>query len=501
MSKLKEALAKHKEKTEGREKILTSRSNEIELTNDQKEALLKVADFIEDKSSRFFMLAGYSGTGKTTIAENIVGYVSNVKRRSISLLAPTNAAKNRISEKIKMPYKESSTIHRALYSVDERGKFVPNGGFSSSYYIIDECSMVDVDVLRQIIIKVLYGGSSCKVIFMGDIFQLEPVGENPKLFNWEKIPLKVLYSEKTDEQLKVPVFFEKNKHELTEVKRYDGTLLKIATDIRNYKKPVYNEIDTNELRELPKFSSILPKLIKADGNYMIITSTNKQRIFYNNEVRKFKFLNEEGVDLKYPQNKETFVAINNSVYYSNGEAFKPKNLVLIEEFEIKLIQNSDEVRRELENPIFKRLKAMLYIDKTFNTKFMQNTSKYILMLPSIEESSFHGSTIVYNWSNDYILLSSNVESVLITSFINPRTGKEVNIFNKEVVIATYGYAISAHKAQGQEWDYVFIDGSFISDSWDAGKWYYTAITRAKKRVEVKTNKYLSVIPKGAVMEE
>jgi hypothetical protein len=501
MNKLQKALSKHKEKESTKDKILTTRSNEIELTDDQKAALMKVADFIEDKESRFFMLAGYSGTGKTTIAENIVGYVTKIKKKSISLLAPTNAAKNRISEKIKMPYKEASTIHRALYSVDERGKFVPNGGFSSNYYIIDECSMIDVDVLRQIILKVIYGLSNCKIIFMGDIFQLEPVGENPKLFEWENIPLKTLYSEKTEEQLRVPVFFEKNKHELTEVKRYDGPLLKIATDIRTYQKPVYNEIDTNDLRELPKFSSVLPKLIAADGNYMIITSTNKQRIYYNNEVRKFKFSKQEGVDLNYPQNHENFVAINNSVYFSNGETFKPKNLMLIEEFELKLIQNATEFSRGLEEPIYKRLKAMLYIDKTFNTKFMENTSKYILMLPSIEESSLHGSTIVYNTTRQHTILSTNVESVLITSFMNPRTGKEVTMFNKEVIIATYGYAISGHKAQGQEWDYVFIDGSFISSNWDAGKWYYTAITRAKKKVEVKTNKYLSVIPKDAVMEK
>lgn len=502
MSKLKEALAKHKEKSQGKEKILTTRSNEIELTEDQKTALLKVADFIEDKNSNFFMLAGYSGTGKTTIAENIVGYVGKVKNKNISLLAPTNAAKNRLEVKINMPYANASTIHRELYSVDERGRFVADGGFKTSFYIIDECSMIDKDVLRQIIIKVLYGkNSKTKIIFMGDIFQLEPVGDNPKIFEWENIPLKVLYSEKTEESLRVNVFHEKNKHELTEVKRYDGPLLKIATDIRTYQKPIYNEIDTDDLKEYPKFSARLPKLITADGNYMIITSTNSQRIYYNAKVREFKFSKKEGVDLNYPQNQENLVAINNSVYYSNGETFKPKNLVLIESFEINLIKNSEEVSRGISSPVFQKIKAMLYIDKTFKSSSFENTSKYILMIPSIEQSSLHGATIIYNWKKGYINLSNKVESVIVTSFVNPKTGKVVEMFNKEVIIATYGYAISGHKAQGQEWDYVFIDGTYMSDNWDAGKWYYTAITRAKKKVEVKTNKYLTVIPKDALIEE
>lgn len=502
MSKLKEALTKHNEKTKSKEQILTTRSNEIELTEDQKTALLKVSDFIEDKNSRFFMLAGYSGTGKTTIAENIVGYVGKVKRKRITLLAPTNAAKNRIASKINMPYENASTIHRELYSVDERGKFVADGGFKTDFYIIDECSMIDKDVLRQIILKVMYGrNGKTKIIFMGDIYQLEPVGENPQLFDWENIPLNVLYSEKTEEELRVPVFFDKNKHELTEVKRYDGPLLKIATDIRTYQKPIYNEIDSKDLVELPKFSSRLAKLISIDGNYMIITSTNKQRIYYNNAVREFKLGKVEGVDLKYPQNNETFVAINNSITYSNGETFKPKNLVLIEEFTLMLIKNAEEVRRGINEPVFDQMNVMLYIDKTFKMASFENTSKYILFIPSIEQSSLHGSQIIYNWKSEYTQLSQRVQSVLVTSFVNPKTGKLVEMFNRDVIIATYGYAISGHKAQGQEWDYVFIDGAFMSQSWNVGKWYYTAITRAKKKVEVKTNRYLSVIPKDAVIEE
>ena len=485
---------------ESKELILTTRSNQIDLTNDQKEALLKVADFIES-TDKFFLLAGYSGTGKTTIAENIVGYVSTIKKRKISLLAPTNAAKNRISEKIRMPYNKASTIHRELYSIDDNGRFIPNGSFTDPYYIIDECSMIDTDILRQIIVKVMYGKTKTKIIFMGDVFQLEPVGDNPEIFNWENVPVNKLYLPKTEDELKVPVFFEHNKHELREVKRYDGTLLKIATDMRNYQKPVYNEIETNDLREVPTFTSILPKLIIKDADYMIITSTNKRRLYYNSEVRSFKFSKQPELNLEYPQNKENFVAINNSIHYSNGEIFQPKNLVLLEEFEIKKILNSKEVDELNEEPRFDTLRALLYIDKTFSTKTFKDTSKYILMMPTLEESSLSGSTILYNWKNKHTELSPIVEGILIRGGVNKRTGENYSTFNKEVIIATYGYAISGHKAQGQEWDYVFIDGTFLSNSWDAGKWYYTAITRAKRKVQVRTNKYLSVIPKDAVMEK
>jgi exodeoxyribonuclease-5 len=52
---------------------------------------------------------------------------------------------------------------------------------------------------------------------------------------------------------------------------------------------------------------------------------------------------------------------------------------------------------------------------------------------------------------------------------------------------TFGYAITCHKAQGSQWDSVFV----IDESWvwrkkqENFKWLYTAITRAAERVTVK----------------
>jgi exodeoxyribonuclease-5 len=74
----------------------------------------------------------------------------------------------------------------------------------------------------------------------------------------------------------------------------------------------------------------------------------------------------------------------------------------------------------------------------------------------------------------------------------PKNSKTRYFFNKDVIIATYGYAISCHKAQGQEWDNVYIDAGWLMPVWDAAKWFYTAITRAKCKVEVTQNKYLKI---------
>ena len=49
----------------------------------------------------------------------------------------------------------------------------------------------------------------------------------------------------------------------------------------------------------------------------------------------------------------------------------------------------------------------------------------------------------------------------------------------------FGYAITVHKSQGSEWDHVILadDGIFKSDQAIRNRWLYTAVTRAKKRLQ------------------
>jgi exodeoxyribonuclease-5 len=53
--------------------------------------------------------------------------------------------------------------------------------------------------------------------------------------------------------------------------------------------------------------------------------------------------------------------------------------------------------------------------------------------------------------------------------------------SKEVVLMDYGFCLTAHKAQGSEWDEVLVLEE-ISDRWDARRWRYTVATRAKSRL-------------------
>lgn len=53
--------------------------------------------------------------------------------------------------------------------------------------------------------------------------------------------------------------------------------------------------------------------------------------------------------------------------------------------------------------------------------------------------------------------------------------------SKDIALMDYGYALTAHKAQGSEWSEVLILEQTCSH-WDRRRWRYTVATRAKERL-------------------
>lgn len=431
--------------------LFNARKKAIDFTDGQKQALNKVFKFLQSEDT-FFLLAGYSGCGKTTIAENIANATV------ASLLAPTNAAVNRLKEKIDNPALLYSTIHSALFSAGEKKNtfFVDKTLKVRGTYIIDECSMIDKYVLEVLIKQATE--KRCKVIFMGDSFQLEPVGDDPKIFSWENS-----YPDS---------FLPHNKYELTEVKRYDGSLLKIATDIRTCKKARFSQPEQSDLTMVPKFSKSLAQDIKADGNYVVLTSTNERRIQYNEKIRSYLF-NDKTIN-SYAQQGDVIVSVSNSSLYSNGEIYKLTNAMLMHDFNLEIETRDDKM---------KSYKMLVY----------RHDGQMTLLIPDLVEASMHGKQIVDAILEGSTFIPKNLYKLLVSEY-TPRngTGDTKYFFNKDITISTYGYAISCHKAQGQEWDNVYIDAGWLMPVWDHAKWFYTAITRAKCKVEVTNNKYLRI---------
>ena len=129
--------------------------------------------------------------------------------------------------------------------------------------------------------------------------------------------------------------------------------------------------------------------------------------------------------------------------------------------------------------------------KSYTALLYRHQGQVTLLIPDLTEASLHGQQVVQSVRDGHTSLPEHIYKMLIVKY-TPKNSKTRYFFNKDVIIATYGYAISCHKAQGQEWDNVYIDAGWLMPVWDAAKWFYTAITRAKCKVEVTQNKYLKI---------
>lgn len=176
----------------------------IILSEDQEKTLEDVRNFLLEDDKSEITISGSPGTGKTTLVKEIISIAKGVSSAkstdsisfsffdepsmTIRLTSTTNKAAAVLSEATDMA---ASTVH-ALFNlrvVDdyETGKTrvmrTPKTEvISDTLIIIDEASMINTQLLKTIRKLTL----NCKIIYVGDSFQLAPVKENVSpVFNGE----------------------------------------------------------------------------------------------------------------------------------------------------------------------------------------------------------------------------------------------------------------------------------------------------------------------------
>ena len=147
------------------------------------------------------LITGGAGVGKTTVL-NAVGKLLDCHIQQIYFMALSGRAAKRMTEATGRP---AMTIAGFLRNVaDDR---VPD----NSVLVIDEASMLDIVLAYRLFAAI---PASCRVILIGDPYQLPPVGPGLTLHTLASVP-------------SVPIV------ELTEVRRFGGTVATFAKHVRD----------------------------------------------------------------------------------------------------------------------------------------------------------------------------------------------------------------------------------------------------------------------------
>lgn len=442
-------------------------------TDEQATALKMISDFLfNSRSDSIFLLKGYAGTGKSSMIGALVKTMTDLKQKTV-LLAPTGRAAKVFSGYAKQ---KAYTIHKKIYRQkqfsDQPTDFVTTDNlYKDTLFIVDEVSMISNNGLDgstfgtgrvlDDLIHYVYGGENCRLLLIGDEAQLPPVMQDVS----PALQMDVLKGYGLD------VY----SVGLTQVVRQkkDSGILYNATLIRdsllNGLTDLYPKIFADGFRDVQNISGedlidAIMSTYNNDGleNCMIVTRSNKRANIFNQGIRNRILYREEELssgDMLMITKNNYFWAekIDQIDFLANGELIEVLRIRNIQEvygfrFADVLVKHPDyDIELEM-----KIILDTLHSDSTGLTK---------------EKNS----ELFYSVLEDYSDISSKSEKM---------KKMKVDPFYNAVQVK-YGYAVTCHKAQGGEWDNIFLDIGYINEE-QLGigfyRWLYTATTRASKKL-------------------
>lgn len=434
-----------------------------------------IADFAtNDKRDEVFLLKGYAGTGKTTLVSALVEALPSL-HKSFVLLAPTGRAAKVIAG---YSGKQAQTIHRKIYVPKKasgggiRFSLLPNK-HKNTIFFVDEASMIANSgsdnglyangALLDDLLTYVYNGQNCKLVFMGDTAQLPPVG--------------VDLSPALDVQYLSAHFRMDIKHiELDEVMRQaEGSgILHNATEIREQLEQEFFEEFRFLLRgfkdvvRLTDGQDIQDATQSAYSHFSIedtafVVRSNKRANQYNQQIR-LRILDKES-ELS---TGDFLMVVKNNYFWlkEDSQAGFIANGDIIEVLEIFRIQ-------ELYGFNFARVKVRMidYPDQIpFETVLLLNTTTSESPSLTYEESNRLYQEVLLDYPEER------------AAYKKTQKVKQNEYFNALQV--KFAYAITCHKAQGGQWNTVFVEQPYLPDGLNADymRWLYTAVTRAKNRL-------------------
>lgn len=447
-------------------------------TKNQRKVIGELTDFVFSKMQKHtFVLKGYAGTGKTSIIGALVKTLPEFNFTPV-LLAPTGRAAKVLSNYSNQP---AYTIHKMIYQLRSGGdgftRFsIKENKFENALFLVDEASMIgdgaglasaswgETKSLLDDLLNYVYSGRNCKLILIGDVAQLPPVGmeispalDEDFLFQAYHLNLE---------------FFELN--EVVRQTKSSG-ILKLATSVRdkitanNYQLPLLQMQDS--FKDVFKISGVELEDALSDAyskygeeNCMVICRSNKRANLFNLQIRaRIKWLEEEIASGDF------MMVVKNNYFWLDDSS------------KAGFIANGDIVE-------ILRIKGQ---EEQYGFRFANVT---VRMIDYPNEPDLEVKILLESILSDSASLPSArfrelYDAISEEYSFEPNRKKRNEMIRKnpyyQALQVKFANAVTCHKSQGGQWDVVFVEQGYLTEEMinlEYLRWLYTALTRAKKEL-------------------
>ena len=452
-------------------------------TREQSHALDIFCHFLTDCSEQAVMvMRGSAGTGKTSLAGAIVRAMNRLKQKIVLMATTGRAAKVFSLNAGHAAY----TIHRRIYrqrTAGDLGAFNLNVNLSrDTLFIIDEASMIaNMGVsdspfgngcLLDDLVQFVYNNQNCRMMLIGDAAQLPPVGEveSPAL----KAGVLRLYGLNVYET------------DLCQVLRQseDSGILWNATQIRHMVThdqmtglPVIRLTGFPDIRVVP--GNELIETLSSSYHHvgidetMVVTRSNKRANLYNAGIRSTILDREDelcrGDQLMIVKNNYYWTSMSPEIAGDRGLNGGPSFLANGDIAVVQRVRNVHEL---------------------YGFRFADIT----LQLPDYDDLELTATTLLDTLTSEAPALTREQQQHLFDAVMEDYADIRVKAdrYKKlredahyNALQVKFAYAVTCHKAQGGQWQHIYLDQGYMTDDMltpDYIHWLYTAFTRATEQL-------------------
>lgn len=464
----------------------TGKSGGITYNKEQQSAIVNAVSFLKTNtdSTQYYVIEGKAGTGKTTIAKEILKefedeqiYVAAVSHKAKGVIKSSFGDDTRgkkffsIAGLLGMKGINDNDTQTTKFQV---GLKVPLLDNPPALLVIDEASMITEDVLKKIIDINSSLSRPFQMLFLGDIGQIQPIRDEQNEFYRTH---KDLLNKKSD------IFNSKHKSKLiTRVRQGEANPILPYADY-------FWENSQKENPELNPTQHIVRNNQITDKGSLLFSNSESEVL--NSVIKAVKNAVEKGLTnhvkiVTYHVNEKTELnqKIHEALFGKDSDYSKGDMLILNSPYDLP------DVNATMENSSEIQIKSIQDTDVDefgVHTLYLETNGTAYTRTGNEQKDC----VIQVVSRNDIGLYNQKLQE--LASYAKRQTNRALKKqawsdfweYKGRYADVDFGYAITAHKSQGSTYDIVVVDekdimGTTATSNQEKSELIYTALTRPRK---------------------